>query len=61
MTEHNELVMALLTNAHCSLKAAYMQTAKVPSDDSIQNEILNIFDLYADSDVVFKRLKASDE
>jgi len=61
MSPHNELIMALLANAHCTLKATYLVKGIESDDNKIQKAVLDTFDLYADSDLVFKRLKASEE
>ena len=61
MSPHNELMMILLANAHCTLKVAYLTKGIESDDKKIQQVVLDVFDLYADSDLVPKRLRASEE
>jgi hypothetical protein len=61
MSPHNELMMLLLANAHCTLKAAYLIKGIESDDNKIQKVVLDAFDFYADSDLVPKRLRPSEE
>ena len=57
MSQNDQLLIAVLTSAHCSLKNFYATKNVQKAEQEIQEEVLEIYKHYADSDSVFREIK----